>query len=306
MKYFKKRIINIAIIICITFLISGCATLTKSQIDAVSKFGKITENYGTTPSKAIDAYAELQLYTSAAEVSTMQDEEAVLNHIDESLETYDDIVKRSKKAGKSFKVLSLYSKLLIQLTDDKYTKSLDSDSKKIADSLDSAIESYNSYYDTEIDSFGGTAAAIIRGVGGLYIRSKQSEAIKKLVKDADPAIEEMTTAIVDISGIIAYGVEKELSTLRAELEATAKYAPKSKNKKKFMPDLASYVHAMELLHKGNNAAKTAKSAKSTATSYRKAHKELVKNTRNKIEGIDDLIETIKALKKEIDAGMKLM
>ena len=311
MYAFHKTLIRYALslwLIIAVYLISGCAVLTENQIKAVNQFAKATENYGTTPSAAIKAWAELQITASAAEVTTMQSEQSMWNHIESSFDTYERIIDRSERATKSFEVLELYSKLLKQLTAANYTEALDAKSKDLGEALDSAMEFYNSRFGASISTFGGVAAGIIRGAGGLYIRAKQSEALKRVVKDADPAINELTSAIIKTATAVELGTDKELDTLEEEIKAALKYAPTIKvdsSERKIIPNLASYVRTVELLQRGRKAIQIVGSAKAAALKYREAHHQLVKNTRNKVDDVDELIQIIKALKEEIDAGIKI-
>lgn len=290
------------------FIITGCAVLTEKQISAVSQFAKATENYGPVPSNAIKAWAELQIAASAAEVSSMQSEQAMWRHIQTSFDTYQKIMDRSERAIKSFEILDQYSKLLLQLTSDNYTESLDAKSKDLGESLDSSIEYYNSRFGTSIIRFGGDAAGILRAGFGLYIRAKQAEVLRNVVHDADPAIEELTKAIHTTLTAVELGIEKEAETLENEIRTMLKHAPVIKDEtseKKIIPDLASYIQAFELIQRARSATQIAASAKVSALQYRKTHHQLLENTRNKTDDVQDLVPMITALKKEIDAGIKL-
>lgn len=311
MHTFRKPLVFLSSVLLISFL-SGCAVLTENQIKAVNRFAKATENYGTTPSAAIRTWAELNITTAAAEVTTYQSEEAMWEHVNTSFETYERIIDRSERATKAFEVLDRYSKLLKQLTADNYTEALDTKSKDLGDALDSAVESYNSRFGSSISTFGGVAAGMIRGAGGLYIRAEQSKALKKVVENADPAIEEFTKAIITTTNAVELGIDKEINGLQKELKATLKYAPYVKvdspegtSKRKIIPDLASYVRAFELVQRGRKAKQVVGNAKIAAKKYRKVHEKLFKDTRDKKENMDDLIEMIEALKVEIDAGLKV-
>lgn len=290
------------------FIISGCAVLTERQISAVGQFAKATENYGPVPSSAIKTWAELQIAASAAEVSSMQNEQAVWGHIETSFSTYQKIIDRSERAVKSFEILDTYSKLLLQLTSDNYTDALNTKTKDLGESLDSAIEYYNTRFGTSMISFGGEAAGILRAGLGLYIRVRQAEALKNVVQEADPAIEELTKAITMTLEAVELGIGKEADTLEREIKVMLKHAPKIKTEQtdiKIIPDLASYIQAFELIQRARSATQIAASAKTSAIQYRKTHEKLFENTRNKTEDMRDLLPMITALKKEIDAGIRL-
>jgi hypothetical protein len=290
------------------FIISGCTALTEKQINAVNQFAKATENYGPVPSNAIKAWAQLQIAASAAEVSSMQNEQAMWNHIETSFNTYQKIMDRSERAIKSFEILDQYSKFLLQLTSDNYIDALNAKSKDIGESLDSSIDYYNSRFGTSISSFGGDAAGILRAGFGLYIRAKQTEVLRKVVQDADPAIDELTKAITTTLEAVELGIEKEVDTLEREIKTMLKYAPIIKTEqsdRKIIPDLASYIQAFELIQKARSASQIVTSAKTSALQYRKTHHQLLENTRNKTDDVKDLLPMITALKKEVDAGIKL-
>jgi hypothetical protein len=287
---------------------SSCAVLTENQIKAVNQFAKATENFGPAPSNAIKAWGELQIEASAAEVASMQDEQAMWNHIKTSFDTYQRILDRSERAIKSFEVLDRYSRLLLQLTSDNYTDALNSKSKDLGESLDSAIEYYNSRFGTSLSSFGGYAAGILRNSFGLYIRAKQTEVLKSVVEEADPAIDELTGAIIKTLTAVELGIDKEVDTLEHEIKAALKYAPTIKTEqstRRIIPDFASYMQYFELLQRGRNADQIALSAKTAAQQYRETHHLLVENTRSKTENVEELLSMVMRLKQEVDAGIKL-
>jgi hypothetical protein len=290
------------------FILSGCATLTEKQLSAVSQFAKATENYGPVPSNAIKTWADLQIAASAAEVSSMQSEQAMWKHIETSFNTYQRIMDRSERAIKSFEILDQYSRLLLQLTSDNYTEALNAKSKDLGESIDSSIDYYNSRFGTSISGFGGDAAGILRAGFGLYIRARQAEVLRNVVKEADPAIEELTKAITTTLDAVELGIEKEADTLEKEVRAMLRHAPQIETgqaAKKIIPDLASYIQAFELIQRARNATQIIASAKASAVQYRKTHQKLLENTRDKTEDVQDLLPMIAALKKEIDAGIRL-
>ncbi len=287
---------------------NGFSVLTSNQIDAVNKFATATENYGVTPGNAIKSWAELQITASAIETASMKDETAMWNHIEKSFSTNEKILRLTERALRSFEILDIYSDLLKQLSSDNYTKALDSSSKEIGEDLDSAIEFYNSRFETSISTFGCISAAIIRGSGGLYIRGKQGMAIKKVVADADQTIGYLTLEIEKVADALELGIDKELDTLENELKVATKYAPRIKDgdlEYPIIPDLASYVSVFELLRRGRNAKKIVSQSKIAAKKYREAHGQLFEATRHKISDVENLIAIIDSLKIEIDAAIKL-
>jgi len=174
--------------------------------------------------------------------------------------------------------------------------------------LDSAIEYYNTRFGTSMMSFGGDAAAILRAGLGLCIRVRQAEALRNVVQEADPSIEELTKAITTTLEAVELGIEKEADTLEREIKVMLKHAPQIKTEQgdmKIIPDLASYIQAFELIQRARSATQVAKSAKNSALQYRETHQKLLENTRNKTEDVRELLPMITALKKEIDAGIRL-
>jgi hypothetical protein len=283
---------------------SGCAVLTKNQINAVNRFANVADDFSKTPSEAIKAWAELQLAASAAEVTSMRNSDAMWDHIDTSFKTYSQITKTSQKALQAFAILDKYAALLKSLTADKYTKELNANAKASGEALDSAVDFYNTRFNTSLSIFGDTAAAIIRGAGGLYIRQKQGEALKIAVKEAKPTIDYLTREIENISDIADLGIDKELETLETEIQSALKFAPRIKDdgfEQIIIPDLASYVRSFELIMKGKQAKQTVQQTKDAASQYRKVHDKLVKSTREKIDSVDELIQKIDALQAAIKA-----
>jgi hypothetical protein len=289
-------------------VLSGCAVLTEKQINAVNQFAKATEYYGPVPSNAIKTWAELQLAASAAEVSSMQNEQVMWNHIETSFDTYQKILDRSERAIRSFEIFDSYSKLLLQLTSDNYVDALNAETQNLGKSLDSSISYYNSRFGASLSCFGGDAAGILRAGLGLYLRVKQAEVLRKIVEDADPVIGELVKAVVETLEAVELGVEKETDTLEREIRTMLKFAPVIKSEpsdRKIIPDLASYLQAFQLIQRGRSASQLVSSAKSAAVQYGKTHHDLLENTRNKTDDVQSLFPKIAALKAEVDAGIKL-
>jgi hypothetical protein len=291
-------------VLLIVTLTNGCAVLTKNQINAVNRFANVADNFSQTPSEAIEAWAELQLAASAAEVTSMRNADAMWQHIEASFDTYSRIAERSNKALQAFKILDQYAALLKSLTADNYTKELNANAKAAGEALDSAVDFYNTRFDTALATFGDTAAAIIRGAGGLYIRQKQGEAVKKAVQEAKPTVEYLTLEIEDIADTAELGIDKEIETLETEIQRVLRFAPRFKDgetEQIIIPDLASYVRVFELIMKGKQAKQTVQNTRDTAARYRQVHDKLVDSTREKIDNIDELIQKIAALQAAIKA-----
>lgn len=298
--------------ICVVLFLSGCAVLTENQINAVNEFAKVSENYGATLSNGIKAWADFSLAVSAVEAANMESDDDIVKHVKKSFQEYDEKYELAQKAVDSLKVLEDYSELLEKLSSDDYTKALDEEAKNLGEELDSGIELYNEHYGGSISTFGSKVTGIIRGIGGIYIRAKQAEALKVAVADAEPAIETLTQNIVNITNNIEGGIEDEIdifesqSRYKLKTAQTVEYEYKGETKKrKDVPDISSFLKAYEIIHQSREALNVAQNTRQTAIKYNEVHKELVKSTQQKIEDVDDLKVLIKALKKEIDAGRKI-
>ncbi len=193
-----RRILPLLIIALLT--LTGCAVLTPSQRAEAEKFGKATAAYSTFPGEVMMAHAQLHARVNLANASTSLRGETALRFLEEAGRFGEEIQKKAQRAKNACGVLKRYGELLVALTADDHTPRIRAGAEEVGGALDDAIKQYNKRTGSSVSLFGNAAAAVVRGAGGLYIKRRQSMALRQAVQDGRPAVEEMAGAI---SGLLA-------------------------------------------------------------------------------------------------------
>lgn len=192
-----KRHIPLLLIIAL-LTITGCAVLTPSQRSEVEKFGKAAAAYSAFPSEVMTAHAELHANVKLANASTALSGENAVRLLDEAGRFKGAVQKKAQRAKTACSVLKRYGELLTALTADAHAPQLQASAEDIGGALDDALAQYNKTTDSSVSLFGKAAAAAVRGAGGLYIKRRQSIALRQAVRDGKPAVAEMARAISDL------------------------------------------------------------------------------------------------------------
>ena len=222
MKPNPFRITSLILLLAAILALTGCsAVLTSSQVKEVATFAEAARDYGTFPGAVIKSHADLRARQKILEAATFSSGDAALHQVEAAVDIRRELEKRATAADAALGVLDDYADLLVQLTADTYTNDLQGSAEKLGRSVDRGIDRYNKLRGTKLESFGALVAAGVRGIGGIYIRHEQAEALKKAVTSADPAIEAM---IGEVEGLLAlYLSPADLKELK--LTITASGAP---------------------------------------------------------------------------------
>lgn len=296
----------------------GCAVLTPTQVKEVNKFATAAKSYGAFPGTVIQSHADIRKTQKMLEASTFTDGENALELIKMSLRVTDEFKKREEKADRALEILNNYAELLVNLTSDTYTNELQGSTENLGKAVDKGISTYNKENGTRFNLFGSITAGIVRGVGGIYIRNKQSRALKDAVTRADPIVKEMIAAVENL--LVLYLNDEDLKNLNLTMEDGRK--PLTLNLIRFAgKDLEEIYKNTVKLYGGKLPFETvsvvaeeleavadtiqlAKDALKAAKAYREAHAELAENVKQK-QSIKEMIEQIQVLSEEVKAAQKI-
>lgn len=162
---------------------SGCAVLTKSQVEEVKTFAKAAQEYRILPRTVMEAHRDIRFARRSLEASAHTSGKNLWNELNGAIQQSKKLSHEAERASKALAVLDIYADLLVLLSSDKFTDELDKSATSLGKSLDKGVEAYNKAYKTKYSLIGGTAAAAISGLGRLYIRYKQAMLIKHYVTD---------------------------------------------------------------------------------------------------------------------------
>ncbi|MGO9137258.1 MAG: hypothetical protein ACLP9S_04655 [Syntrophales bacterium] len=298
--FFKTQLV---LVLLLGMSITGCTVLTSSQVKEVKKFADAAKGYGTLPGDVVMAYAEISEENKLLNLtgyvfhSDSDTAETALEEMKKARESRDDFNKAANKANDALKILDIYAENLVTLTSDDYTNSLDESATALGQSLDKTLTAYNNAYDKKLSMIGSTVTQVVRGVGGIYLRHKQTQLLKEYVDKADPVIAELCQ---DIENVISGNVTPNLEALNNKLETG--FTTLANNHSRL--DLLNIERVNVLFDKLDSANSLASAAVSSAQKYRKAHlalKEALvekKDLKNEIAQINSLVE-------EINAALKL-
>lgn len=191
------------------FLLSlqGCAVLTQSQVDAVKEFSRAAKNYQDLPGSVINAHAEVMFAENIYAIASLKPEAPSLgsdpnsrisNKIDSGTEGYLQLLREAKKADAALNVIGRYVALLSKLSSDDFNDRLQQETVSLGTEIDGAVAEYNRISGENIDGFGSIIAATVRAGGGIFIRHKQTEALKEAVDRAESVIAHMSGAVVGL------------------------------------------------------------------------------------------------------------
>lgn len=178
----------------VCFMCSGCATLSKSQIEAVNQFAKSGSNFSAYPGKIMLEMAEIRYMRGLYYANSIENPVLHINELDSVYYQRMHDYQVPDKIDITFKVIDKYAQALQLLSSDKYEHDLESQAKTFGIGLDSLILLYNSTEGTKKlpSGIGGAVNALITSGGRQYIRIKQAKEIKKFVTRADTLIAVMT------------------------------------------------------------------------------------------------------------------
>ena len=293
--------------------VCGCALLTPSQVREVKTFAQASVDYTELPGELARSYGVLlrdhkllavsrQEYGSESAngaVDTVKSKKA-WGEIKVAYTLEREFDEDGKRMDAALKVLGVYSEMLTVLVSDKYTDDLQNSAANLAKGLDSTADAYNKAFpsDVPLQKVGTVVGQVVYGAGALYIRHRQFEILRDTVKLADPLVSNLMTKVECIAsakmGTAFANYENEFLGRQFMLAAEGQQHI----------EMATVSAVYDDLVRARAGVALADSVAAAARAYRKAHLSLVENTRAPMT-LTQAIETVKALKKEVDAAKKI-
>lgn len=195
-------------------LLSSCASLTKSQVEAVNQFAHTSKNFSAYPSKILTSIAGLRekrgLYAANLLEGTP---DLLVGELESNFKQKKIDLAKTADVDITFKIIDTYAQSLLLLSSDKSATDLAAQSATFGVSLDSLITTYNAVPGvTPVKSgIGGLIGSLIMAGGTQFIRARQANEIKRFVPAADEMINVMTTNLLTFlqSGKIAGLIDNE-------------------------------------------------------------------------------------------------
>jgi hypothetical protein len=288
-------------------LFSGCAVLTKSQVKEVNAFAEASKKYGDLPGGPIRAYGDARradrlLNVSARDYSDEKAQKQGWEEIVKANELEDSYKSAADEVDATLDVLNTYSDLLVVLSSDQFTDSLDASAKSLGDAMDKAVNTYNQTVLTpqgkpDLGLIGKPVAAAVRGAGGIWLRHRQAEYLKRYVTAAQPIIQSVTLQIQDLmtNTMTGYFDKLEARTSKDFITAVGRAKRISFETAESMADAQRQISA---------ARELCVSAAQAAHNYALAHTKLFEALKRR-QTLKTQIEEIKVMAEEIKKAQKL-
>lgn len=190
---------KIILILCLTYIFTSCASLTRTQIDNVNEFGKVTNNFSLFPSKILIELSDVRKKRGLLYTTTIKTPNLKINELDAIYKQSKSDFNASEKVDITLKIIDKYAQSLIILSSKKHVNNLEAQAKKFGIGIDSLTAIYNSKNVEKKAPIGiGKAIKELIVLGGRqYIKVKQAKHIKKFVSKGDALIELMTANLLE-------------------------------------------------------------------------------------------------------------
>ncbi len=290
---FKSLLI---ILLLLTVCLSGCVgLLIESQVMEIKKFSAASNSYSDYPGTVIKAHADLSFHNQLTNASSSVNGENAFGFIEKGMEKYKKITELGERADAACRILRSYSGILDKLSSDTYTTKTQASLEKLGLQLDHSIKEYNEITKSSLTSFGSLIAATLRGISSVYIKSKQHKAIKMVVTEADPMIEEITNSITEL--LETYVGENSLEIIQAERDDLQTWYETVGYKQ----PLSTALWVADELEAIESILILVEKSKKAAIDLQKAHKVLITKIEKKMD-LKDTIEVIETLVEEVEAA----
>lgn len=315
----KRNMLRVGLLVVLV-VTCGCSVLTKSQVKEVTKFATAAKGYDELPGTIIAEHVKVRKSRRVMSAAYTFSGDKAVKEIENALQQEKELGKRGQEADAALNVLKEYGELLVKLTADEYNDSLQASSETLAKNIDNGISEYNKKTGKSLNLFGAGVAAIVRGIGGIYVKSEQQKALKQAVISADPIVESLTAHLQEL--VCYYLNEEQMRQLK--LQSVTVQGAKltagqllSSERKDLIDDYGKFSGRFEGKQPPNlpllvadeidaidTAVVLAGEAIKAAGSYRAAHAKLAA-TVSKKEDLGDVIEEVQVLADEVKTAQKL-
>lgn len=291
--------IVMSVLIFLTVCLSGCVgLLTESQVAEIKKFSAASGAYSEYPGAVIHTHAQLSLNNQLANASSSVDGQNAFGLIEKGMKKYKKLTDLEKRADTACRILRSYSGILEKLSSDSYSEDTQADIEKLGIQLDRSVSDYNKLSGKSFDLFGGSVAAILKGAGSVYIKTRQHKAIKQAVTDADPVIGEITTSIIKL--LDTYAGKNSLEILKAERDDLQTWYETAGYKQ----PVSTAIWMESVLETIDSVIVLVDRSKTAAEKLKEAHKVLLTRIDKKMD-LKETVKVIETLADEVEAAKDL-
>lgn len=182
---------------CIIFLffgssiLTGCATLTTSQVQAVNDFATLASHGAEYPEKILNKVIDSRYDSRVLLASQNVSANAPLNYsaLADLYQAKQRELAPVRRIKKSITVISDYAIALQKLSSPDFAKSASTSADALGKSVDNVTTRLNtSIPSTSLSPIGGVLSKTLKEATGRYIGYKQTKAIKQFVLQGDSLV----------------------------------------------------------------------------------------------------------------------
>lgn len=178
-------------------LFCGCASLSKTQVDAVRKYAGATKVYAAFPGKVVSDYVDLQEDLFLLTTPLKTNSETAVNAVLRNHEWKNECKREAEKMDLGFQILKKYAEHLELLATTDYNAEIRTNAESLKTNMDTLIGSYNLKYGKAFPKFGSLTYKAVSFVGRKYVECQRAEAIKLFVEKGNTVICELSVATKD-------------------------------------------------------------------------------------------------------------
>jgi len=287
------------------FGLTGCASLSKSQMNTIQSFSNSCDSFAKYPSALFVEMAKIRADRGCFYAASLSDPLLRLKELNSLSKAHVSDLELAKKMDISLEILVSYQRALKSLSHTDRYNNTGREFRSLGRNLDSLINRYNLMDISDPLPLGvGKALGRIVGYGAeLWVRSAQTKAVREYVIAGDSLVGAVTGDIVKILSSKSVGelIENETKGLDANYLSYLK----SGAVRDFTGDkeyllLLDRVNKLSVIRSGSVNA-----AKALARAHSKIAAEVLKRKKIKelypeIEKLDDEINALRSAVKKLD------
>ncbi len=182
------------------YLLSSCASLSKSQLNEVNQFGQSAKVFSAFPQKVMTTLVEVHTQNQYFQIGIIDSAEIHRRSVDS---LYDWIAKSAKgdtAIGLTYQIIGDYGQKLVHLTSDIHTLQLDTAAQSFGTNLDDLATKFNSIEPGHKvpTGWGALIGEFITAGGNIYIQDRQAKGAKAFVAKGDTLISAITDKIEQV------------------------------------------------------------------------------------------------------------
>lgn len=199
--------------------LSGCASLSKSQMISIQSFSSSCDNFARYPSALFVEMAKIRAERGCYYAASLSDPLLRIKELNSLNKALASDLALAKKMDISFEILDTYQRALKSLSHTDRYNNTGREFRSLGRNLDSLINRYNLIDISDPLPLGiGKAVGKIVGYGAeLYVRNMQTKAVREYVIAGDSLVGAVSESIVGIlsSKSVADLIENEAKGLEA-------------------------------------------------------------------------------------------